>query len=89
MLVMRIRDFDWDSRNLDHIARHGVEPEEAEEAFLGRRLVFRAREGRHVLFGRSAAGRHLIVAFALSAGIARVVTARDMTRSEKRRYRRG
>jgi uncharacterized protein len=27
-------DFDWDDNNLDHIARHGVEPEEAEEAVL-------------------------------------------------------
>ena len=26
-------DFDWDDANLDHIAAHGVSPEEAEAAF--------------------------------------------------------
>lgn len=86
---MQLRGFDWDDHNRDHIARHRVEPDEAEEAFLGTRLIFRSREGRYVLLGRSAAGRYLTVAFALNAGIARVITARDMTEAEKRRYRRG
>jgi hypothetical protein len=26
--------FDWDERNIGHIARHGVKPEEAEQALL-------------------------------------------------------
>ncbi|MBI5211162.1 MAG: BrnT family toxin [Elusimicrobia bacterium] len=86
---MQIKGFDWDDLNRDHIAQHGVEPEETEEAFLGRRLIFRSYASRYVLLGRSAAGRHLIVAFAFSASMARVITARDMTKAEKQRYRRG
>ena len=86
---MHISGFDWDDRNRDHIARHNVEPEEAEEAFLGRRLIFRSYESRYILLGRSAAGRYLILAFSLSGGIARVITARDMTKAERKRYQRG
>lgn len=86
---MQIKGFEWDDANRAHIARHNVEPDEAEEAFMGQRLIFRSREGSYVLFGQSAAGRYLIVAFALKAGIARVITARDMTAAEKKRYRRG
>lgn len=26
--------FEWDDANLDHIALHGVEPEECEDAFI-------------------------------------------------------
>ena len=36
--------FDWDEANTTHIARHGVRPEEAEEALTDpRRLVLRIR----------------------------------------------
>ena len=31
---MAIGDFDWDDSNRDHIARHGVTPEEAEQAYM-------------------------------------------------------
>lgn len=86
--MIHIDGFDWDDRNREHVGRHGVEPEEAEEAFLGRRFIFRPRDGRYILLGASAAGRHLLVAFALAESIARVITARDMTEAEKRRYRR-
>ena len=86
---MHIKRFDWDDHNRGHIGRHGVEPEETEELFLGRRLIFRSRDRRYIAFGRSAAGRYLIVAFALGEGMARVITARDMSEAEKRRYRRG
>ena len=44
---MRIREFIWPQDRIDHIARHGVTPEEVEEACFGRALVQRA-----VLSGR-------------------------------------
>ena len=31
--------FDWDDGNIDHIAEHGVTPEEAEQALVDRRRV--------------------------------------------------
>jgi hypothetical protein len=47
-------EFDWDEANTAHIARHGVRPEEAEEALTDpRRLVLRIRSqaGRGALGG--------------------------------------
>jgi len=37
--TLRVAVFDWDDGNVDHIAEHGVSPEEAEEAALDRRGV--------------------------------------------------
>lgn len=31
---MTVMEFDWDSANLEHIAAHGITPDEAEEAVL-------------------------------------------------------
>jgi len=31
---LKITKFDWDDRNIDHIARHNITPDEAVEAFL-------------------------------------------------------
>jgi len=30
---------DWDDANVEHIARHGITPEEAEEVLLDRRRI--------------------------------------------------
>jgi hypothetical protein len=83
---MRVRSFDWNDINVAHMARHNVEPDEVEEAFESRHQIRRARADRYVLLGRSAAGRYLMVAFIISAGAVRAITARDMTVAEKRRY---
>jgi hypothetical protein len=85
---MRIAAFEWDDGNLSHIARHRVDADEVEEAFLGRQRLYRTKEGRHILLGRSGTGRYLFVVFEYSSGTARPITARDMTDSEKRLYRR-
>jgi len=83
------RYFWWDETNIDHIADHGVEPYEAEEALDNRPLILRAGEGKHIAFGQTNAGRYLVVVFALkSEQRVRVVTARDMTQTEKSKLRR-
>ena len=86
---MRIAYFEWDDGNLAHVARHSVDADEVEEAFLGRHHPFRTKEGRYILLGRSGTGRFLLVVFQWQGdGIVRAVTARDMTAAEKRLYRR-
>jgi uncharacterized DUF497 family protein len=85
-------EFDWDEANTAHIARHGVRPEEAEEALTDpRRLVLRIRsqagEERWAALGTTEAGRILFVVFTRRRGRVRVITARDATPEEKRRYR--
>lgn len=80
----------WDDQNVEHIARHGVDPDEAEQACFSRPKLRRGRCGRYLVLGRgTAAGRHLLVVLTyLGSGEARVVTARDMDHREKALYRR-
>ncbi|WP_035106240.1 BrnT family toxin [Desulfovirgula thermocuniculi] len=86
---MRVKRFEWDSRNVGHIARHNVKPGEVEEVFLTGPLIRKARSGLKVAMGRTDAGRYLFVVFALKPGnVVRVITARDMSASERRYYRR-
>jgi hypothetical protein len=39
-----VRGFDWDRRNAGHVARHGVGPEEVEEAFERPHAIVPARD---------------------------------------------
>ena len=81
--------FDLDEGNLDHIAEHGVESGEAEEALEDRRRVpIPAHSGRIGIAGRTADGRLLAVFFERHGNIVRVVTARDASAREERSYRR-
>ena len=89
---MRITEFVWPDDRLAHIARHGVDPEEVEEACFGEAMVRGVEsEGRnpvyHVL-GQTEAGRYLFcVVILFPDDKAYPVTARDMTEKEKRHYR--
>lgn len=89
MAPLRISDFEWDKGNIDHIARHNVEPDEAEQVLSNRPTVRRSRSGRYVAIGRTDVGRYLVVVFELEKqGMARVVTARPAESEERRLYRR-
>lgn len=86
-------DFDWDEANIGHVARHGVEPWEVEEAVLDPgRVAMSARkslsEQRFVVVGATGSGRKLFVAFTWREGKIRAITARDAGDGEKRHYRR-
>ena len=85
--------FEWDEHNIMHIAEHGVEPEEAEDALQDPDLVNAAprrvpTEPRWAAIGATAAGRVLFIVYTRRRGRFRVATARDATMGEKRRYRR-
>ncbi len=86
-------DFDWDDVNIEHVARHGVEPWEVEDAILDPgRVGASARnapeERRFAVVGATEPGRLLFVVFTRREERIRVITARDAEDSEKRRYRR-
>lgn len=89
---MRIRRLIWPRDRVDHIARHGITPQEVEEVCFGRSLVLRAKSGgdnpTYYVLGQSDAGRYLFcVIIAFPDGNGYPVTAREMTQAEKRRYR--
>lgn len=70
--------------------KHGLALHEVEEACLGPVThIRRARYGRYALFGRSEAGRYVLVIFEkLGPGKIGIITARDMTDSERDLYER-
>jgi uncharacterized DUF497 family protein len=74
-------------------ARHQVTVQEVEELFRGSPRVFFVEEGNYLgedlylALGRSAAGRYLMAVFICKkTGEALVISARDMTAKERRRY---
>lgn len=85
-----MREIPWTEQSEDHIARHGVAPDDVEDVVFSRpRLVARGRENATLIFGTTGAGRHLVVVLAESEdGRMHVVTARDMTDSERRTFAR-
>ncbi len=91
---MRILELVWPQERIDHIARHGVSPEEVEETCFGDPLVWRGvTEGKNPLYyvlGRTEAGRSLFcVVIQFPDGKGYPVTARPMTPKEKKRFARG
>jgi len=84
-----ISGFDWDDDNVLHIERHQFTPNEVEEVFAGDYKVRRTRQKLYIALGESFDGRLAFVVFRrLSAGLIRVITARDMDHSERRLFRR-
>ncbi len=83
-----MRELMWTEESEDHIGKHLVEPPEVEEVVHARpRYVARGRGGTELVFGTTAAGRHLLVVLSDAAdGRSYVVTARDMTGAERRAF---
>jgi uncharacterized DUF497 family protein len=88
---MRILDFLWPEDRVDHIAEHGVEPEEVEEVCFGYALILQTKaKGQnpvYVVLGQTQAGRYLAcIVIQMPHGKGYPVTARPMTAKERRRY---
>jgi hypothetical protein len=88
-LTLRIESLEIDDYILDKIeSKHGVTFQEVEEACLSeKRHVRRSRGGLYKIFSRTAAGRYILVVLVnLGRGCWKIVTAREMTDSERRLY---
>ena len=84
-------DFRWNEWNVDHIARHGVEPDAAEYVVAHPARGFPRYDGtrKYRAWGQTAYGRYLQVIYIFSPpGVVFVIHARDLTDPEKRRLRR-
>jgi uncharacterized protein len=85
--------FEWDpdkaSRNL---AKHGVPFDEAQTAFEDDLFVafedpdHSEGERRYILMGQSSRGRLLVIAYTERRGTARLISAREATRRERKAY---
>jgi uncharacterized DUF497 family protein len=87
---MRISAFEWDDGNVLHLGLgHGIEPEEAEEVFAVAPLFRKTKRGHYAAFGRTQAGRLLVLVFELKArGMVRVITGWDLNAAERRYHQR-
>ncbi len=87
--------FEWDQGNLTkNWEQHDVSFAECEQVFFNRPLMARRdaghsdTEARFYVLGRTDAGRLLFVVFTIRKDKVRVISARDMTRGEKKKYQR-
>jgi uncharacterized DUF497 family protein len=88
---MRIENITWDDDTADHISRHAVSPEEVEEVLFNDSdlpQIMRGKENRYLAYGKTNAGRFLLVVLIIANRKTRIITARDMTEREKKFYRR-
>ena len=75
---MSMVGFLWDANNMEHLGRHKITPQEAEEAVLldsmEPDIQQRAGEDRVVCFGCTASGRLLTIIYTMRDDAIRVVT---------------
>jgi uncharacterized DUF497 family protein len=83
-----IGELEWDDENIEHIARHGVNPEEVEDICFGLNLSEKDGDSRYVVSGQTRGGRYLnMVIEKIGKGLFRPITAFEMSESFKARYR--
>ena len=92
-VIQACTGFHWDEGNLlKNREKHGVSVAECEQVFFNRPLLARHDAGhpsvetRFYLLGRTDSGRRLFVVFTVRGELIRVISARDMSRRERRSY---
>jgi uncharacterized DUF497 family protein len=91
---VRVREIIWLAEIEEKIIRkHDVWPDEAEDVLLGQPHIrfmergHRPGEDLYAAFGQTEGGRYLAVFFVVKqSGDALIITAREMTRKERRKY---
>lgn len=85
--------FEWDAGNLEkNWLKHRVTAAECEQAFFNQPLAVApdpgqsGQEPRFYLLGQTDAARLLFVVFTLRGSLIRVISARDMSRKERKVY---
>ena len=87
------KGFDWDEGNVNkNWESHKVSPHEAEQVFFNHPLIVAddvkhsGTERRYFVLGQTDDDRALFVAFTLRGDLIRVISARDMSRRERKVY---
>jgi hypothetical protein len=86
-------DFEWDDKKaLANQKKHSISFIEASEIFNDEYSScvndpdHSYEESRYLLFGVSTKGTHLVVSYTERLGIIRIISARRMTRQERKAY---
>ncbi|MBU1342852.1 MAG: BrnT family toxin [Proteobacteria bacterium] len=88
--------FEWDKGNIDkNWMKHKVTPSECEQIFFNHPLLVQDDtlhsniEKRYYALGKTDIKRLLFVVFTLRNKLIRVISARDMSRKERKAYKNG
>ncbi len=93
-ILLGCTEFQWDEGNdQKNFIKHGVTQAECEEVFFNSPLLVADDDGhseseaRYYALGQTDASRLLFMVFTIRGAALRVISARDMSGKEKRRYR--
>jgi len=93
-ILFQAEGFEWDEGNIEKSwEKHRVSYLECEEVFFNQPLLAQEDEIhskfelRYYVLGRSNNGRHLFIVFTIRRNKIRVISARNMSRRERRIYR--
>ncbi len=93
VILSRLTGFDWDENNREkNWKKHQVLAGECEEVFFNLPLLLQTdsahsgKEPRHYVLGHTIAGRRLFIAFTVREDKIRVISARDMSKKERKIY---
>lgn len=86
--MVDVRHLVWDPRNVTHIARHGVTPQEVQDVCFGDHVSVASYLGREVVTGLASSGRFItaVVEAVGETGNYYTVSARPASRKERRYY---
>jgi uncharacterized protein len=91
--LSQLTGFDWDESNREkNWEKHRVLASECEEVFFNLPLLLQSddahsqKEPRYFVLGHTIAGRRLFIAFTVREDKIRVISARDMSKKERKIY---
>ena len=92
-ILASLTGFEWDEGNLTkNWEKHQVSALECEQVFFNRPLIalpderHSESESRFYALGQTDTGRRLFIVFAARSNFIRVISARDMSRKERKIY---
>lgn len=93
-ILSQLDGFDWDKGNITkNWEKHKVSYIECEEVFFNQPILAQENEihsksePRYYVLGRTNDGRHLFIVFTIRQKKIRVISAREMSKKERRVYR--
>lgn len=91
--LVKCTGFEWDEGNRDkNWVRHRVSVAECEQVFfnvpllIARDVRHSSREPRYYVLGQTDVGRALFVVVTIREELIRIISARDMSRRERKEY---
>jgi len=93
-MQQELTGFDWDKGNTHKSwVKHGVSIQESEEIFFNQPVFIAEdekhsqKERRYFALGITNNERHLFVAYVIRKSLIRIISARDMSKKERREFR--